>query len=141
MAYHRDYIMRMMEMMAEMIAIFLGLIKKGDLQQARKQLNRAYLDLLKQDASFFFFFYIDCLTDELISKHNYTNNHLKVLSELFFAEGKLQEKLNNSPEAITNYKKALLLLNFIEQEASTFSMTANNRKTLIKSRIQELTIP
>ena len=53
MIYEKDYILRMIEMMGEFIAAILGLIKKGDYKQASESLDRAYHNLLKEDASFF----------------------------------------------------------------------------------------
>lgn len=42
--YQKDLIIRMIEMIADLIAIILGLAKKGDLPQATELLDNAYLD-------------------------------------------------------------------------------------------------
>jgi hypothetical protein len=42
--YQKDYILRMLEMLATLIAGILGLIKKGDLQQASHALENACRD-------------------------------------------------------------------------------------------------
>lgn len=73
----------MIEMIADLIALLLGLIKKGDLPQASKLLENAYRDFLKEDASFFRNLPKEKLTNKLLTEHNYTNGHLKILSELF----------------------------------------------------------
>jgi hypothetical protein len=43
----------MIEMIGELIAGVLGLIKKGDYQNARNTLEQAYYNFLKEDAAFF----------------------------------------------------------------------------------------
>jgi len=139
MAYRQDYILRMMEMMAEMIALFLGLIKKGDLQQANKRLNNAYRDFLKKDAAFFHQLPLDNLTTELLQKHDYTHDHLKVLSELFFAEAELLLAQNKSAEALVFYKKALTLLDYTEKQSLNFSITNIGRRNTLNERITTLT--
>jgi len=136
--YQKDFILRMIEMMAEVIAIFLGFIKKGDTEQAARCLEKAYRDILKQDAAFFTRIPKDKLTSKLIEEHNYTNDDLKILSELFFAEGELHKARNDKKSALGFYQKALLLFEFVEQEAATFSMERENRGKLLKVRINEM---
>jgi len=136
--YQKDFILRMMEMMAEMIAIFLGLIKKGDTTQAARCLDKAYRDILKQDAAFFNEMPKEKLTNQLIEEHHYTNGHLKILSELFFAEGELRRARNEAGSALVYYDKALLLFDFVEKESATFSAERVERGQLLRARIEEL---
>jgi len=136
--YQKDYILRMIEMIGDLIAALLGLIKKGDLEQAEKIIERGYFELLRRDASFFQLIPKDQLTDKLLGDHHYTNGHLEVLSELFFAEATLseaQKKLNNS---LICYEKSFVLLEFLEQEDKTWSAKREERKILLKERIAVL---
>jgi len=133
--YQKDYILRMIEMIGDLIAVLLGLIKKGDLEQAEKILERGYFELLRRDASFFQLIPKEQLTDKLLGDHHYTNGHLEVLSELFFAEATLseaQKKLNNS---LICYEKAFVLLEYLEQEDKTWSEKREERINLLKERI------
>jgi len=84
--YQKDYILRMVEMIGDLIAAFLGLLKKGDLDQAEKLMERGYTELLRNDASFFLLIPKEQLTDKLLGEHHYEHYHLEILSELFFAE-------------------------------------------------------
>lgn len=118
-------------MLAEMIAGMLGLIKKGDLEQASVALDRAYIDFLKEDAAFFRKLPKDKISEKLLEEHNYTQGHLKVLSELFYAEAELRVAGGNKGDALEYYEKSLALLEFIEKDSPTFSMDT-------QSRIQEL---
>ena len=136
--YQKDYILRMIEMIGDLIAVLLGLIKKGDLEQAEKILERGYFELLRRDASFFQLIPKEQLTDKLLGDHHFTNGHLEVLSELFFAEATLseaQKKLNNS---LICYEKSFVLLEFLEQEDKTWSAKREERKILLKERIAVL---
>lgn len=136
--YQKDFILRMIEMIADLIALILGLIKKGDLPQASQLLENAYREFLKEDASFFRNLPKEELTNELLIKHNYTNGHLKILAELFFAEGELQAVLKNKKKGLTYYEKALILFEFTNQNSNTFSFSEESKIALITTKIDHL---
>lgn len=133
--FQKDYILRMVEMIGDLIAALLGLIKKGDLEQAEKILERGYYELLRRDASFFQLIPKEQLTDKLLGEHHYTNGHLEVLSELFFAEATLSEAQKKLNDSRTYYEKSLVLLEFLEQEDKTWSAKREERKIMLKERI------
>jgi len=133
--FQKDYILRMVEMIGDLIAALLGLIKKGDLEQAEKILERGYFELLRRDASFFQLIPKEQLTDKLLGDHHYTNGHLEVLSELFFAEAMLSEAQNKLNNSLICYEKSLTLLEFLEKEDKTWSAKRDERKSLLKKRI------
>ena len=136
--FQKDYILRMVEMIGDLIAALLGLIKKGDLDQAEKILERGYIELLRREAAFFLAIPIEKLTGTLIEDHNFENGHLAVLSELFFAEATLNEAQNKLPYAVTCYQKSLKLLEFLEDEDKTWSAKREERLTILKTKISEL---
>lgn len=128
----------MIEMIADLIALILGLIKKGDLPQASQLLENAYREFLKEDASFFRNLPKEELTNELLIKHNYTNGHFKILAELFFAEGELQAVLKNKKKGLAYYEKALFLFEFTNQNSNTFSFSEESKIALITTKIDHL---
>ncbi len=134
--HQKDFIMRMIEMIADLIALILGLIKKGNLPQATKLLDNAYREFLKKDASFFRSLSKDKLTKELLTEHNYTNDHLKILSELFFAEGELNIAKGDKENGLSYYEKSLMLLEFTEQNSNSFSLGNQSRISLLKEKIR-----
>ncbi|MDQ1772470.1 hypothetical protein GQR60_18065 [Labilibaculum sp. A4] len=134
--YQKDFIMRMLEMIADLIALLLGLIKKGDLSQAHKLLENAYRDFLKEDASFFRNLPKEKLTEDLLTKHNYTNSHLKILSELFFAEAELNIAKGDKVNGLNYYEKSLLLLEFTEKDSNTFSLSNDSKIRSLKEKIK-----
>ena len=136
--YQRDYILRMIEMIAELIAGILGLIKKGDFQQASQSLDNAYYDFLKQDAALFRSIDKEKLTKDLISQHNYTHAHLEILSELFYAEAELLYAQGQQSRSIEFYEKTLILYEFVNRESKTFSFDKELKISIIRNRIAQL---
>ena len=136
--FQKDYILRMVEMIGELIATFLGLIKKGDLEQAEKILERGYIELLRREAAFFQSIPKDKLTTTLIGEHNYQNGHLAVLAELFFAEATLNEAQQKVANSLICYEKSLILLEFLEEEDKTWSAKRDERRIVLKTKISQL---
>lgn len=136
--YQKDYILRMIEMLSEMIAAIMGLIKRGDYRKASERLERIYYDLLKQDASFFQAIPVDDLTHTLLQEHNYTNGHLEILAELFNAEAELEMAQGNRAGSLEYSNKSLILFEFIDKELKTYSPERQNKMGLIKKRIEAL---
>jgi len=136
--YQKDYILRMVEMIGDLIAAFLGLLKKGDLDQAEKLMERGYTELLRNDASFFLLIPKEELTDKLLGEHHYEHYHLEILSELFFAEASLAEARHKKGHSLDCYEKSLLLTEFLEQEDKTWSARREERKALLREKISLL---
>ena len=136
--FQKDYILRMIEMIGDLIAAILGLIKKGDHEQAEKLLERGYYELLRRDASFFQLVPKEQLTNKLLGEHHYTNGHLTVLAELFFAEANLSEAQNKLNNSLICYEKSLVLLEFLEHDDKTWSAKREERISLLKERIAQI---
>ena len=136
--YQRDYILRMIEMIGDLIAGILGLIKKGDHEKATQALENAFYDFLKKDSAFFTSIPKEKLTSKLLEEHNFTNGHLEILSELFYAQAKLSFAQKKIADSLLNYEKSLLLLEFTEKESKTFSAEKQSRITSIQNQIARL---
>lgn len=135
--YQKDYILRMIEMLGDLLAGIFGLVKKGDLTEASEKLDRIYYDILKEDAAFFRSIPAADLTRRLIGEHNYTNGHLEILAELFNAEAELELALGNQAESIEYSEKALLLFEFIDLQQKTLSVERLDKIAAIRERIGE----
>jgi len=136
--YQRDFILRMIEMLAELVAGIFGLIKEGDFQKASQSIESAYQDLLKEDSTFFNKIPLNELTNHLVREHNYTNGHLEILSELFYAQAELLFAQKNYSECLGFYQKSLYLLEFVIKESQTFSFEKQSKISALKNRITEL---
>ncbi len=128
----------MIETIMKFIGEFLGLLKKGDLDEASEQLAKAYNTFLKEDSAFFQSIPAGELTDKLLKEHNYTNGHLEVLAELFNAEAELRYACNDKPGCLEFSEKSLILFEFIDREYKTFSMVRINKMEALRNRIAEL---
>jgi hypothetical protein len=136
--YQKDYILRMIEMLGELIRAVLGLIVKGNFQEAEEKLNEAYLTFLRKDASFFHLIPFEKLTSTLLTEHNYTNGHLEILAELFHAEARLQDAKGNTSESLAMYEKSLALFSFANDNFRTYSEERIQKMEKIRNRISEI---
>jgi hypothetical protein len=136
--YNRDYVLRMIEMIGDLIAAILGRIRKGEYENASEQLSNLYYDVLKEDASFFRNLPEEDLTANLLRDHNYTNGHLEILAELFNAEAELSQARGQNPESLTYSRKSLILFEFIDAEQRTYSLERINKMESIRKRIEML---
>jgi len=133
--YQKDYIMRMAEMIGDLIAGIFGLVRKGNFTEASEKLERIYYDMLKEDAAFFRSIPAADLTRKLLEEHNYTNGHLEVLAELFNAEAELELAQGNKAGCIEYSEKALLLFEFIDIQQKTLSVERLDKMAAIRERI------
>jgi hypothetical protein len=119
--YQRDYILRMIEMLGDLIAGIMGLIKKKRFDEASEKLGRIYFDMLKQDATFFRNLSSEEISYRLLKDHNYTNGHLEILAELFYTEAELMLARGNRRGCLDFSLKSLKLFEFIDREYRTYS--------------------
>jgi hypothetical protein len=136
--YQKDYLLRMLEMLGDLIAAVFGLARKGDFQQATENLERVYYDMLKEDATFFRAIPKENLTQELLEKHNYTNGHLEILAELFNAEAQLAAAQGKSQDCREYSEKSLLLFEFLDLQQKTLSIERLDKMSAIRERIVKL---
>jgi len=136
--YQKDYILRMLEMIRELIMGILGLIKKGDLEKAGDQLDRLYYDFLKEDSAFFTAIPAGELTQKLLHEHNYTEGHLEILAWLFDTEAELNLARGNKEMCLEFSRKSLKLFEFIDNEQKTYSAGRLGKMTSIRNRIKSL---
>jgi hypothetical protein len=136
--YQKDYILRMIEMAAKMLAAILGQIKGGELYKASEGLENLYYDILKEDAAFFRGIPVDQLTEKLLNDHNYTNGHLEILAELFNAEAELCFANKDIPGTIGYSDKSLRLMEFIDKEYKTYSQERLEKMEEVRRRLKAL---
>ena len=136
--YQKDYILRMLEMIRELIMGILGLIKKGDLEKAGDQLDRLYYDFLKEDSAFFTMIPAGDLTEKLLHEHNYSNGHLEILALLFDTEAELELARGNRTLSLDFSRKSLIILEYIDNEQKTYSAGRMGKMTSIRNRIKSL---
>lgn len=136
--YQKDYILRMIEMVGQLIAAILGKIRKGEYDTAYRQLSNLYYDVLKEDAAYFRNIPENELTTSLLKNHNYTNGHLEILAELFSAEAELSIAENKNTSAITFLRKSLIIFEFIDSEQKIYSLERINKMEALRRKLELL---
>jgi hypothetical protein len=136
--YQKDYILRMIEMLGDLLRGIFGLITRGDLKQAEAKLNEAFYVTLRKDSWFFQNIPVSDLTKTLIEDHNYTNDHLLILAELLYAEAELQLARNKKAVGLLNYQKSLALFEFVDQAYRTYSEDRLVRMNEIRKKISDI---
>ncbi len=94
--------------------------------------------MLKEDASFFRVIPEKDLTNKLILEHNYTNDHLEILAELFNAEAELDLAQGNKSGCLEYSRKSLILFEFVDTNQKTYSLERINKMESIRKRIETL---
>jgi len=136
--YQKDYILRMIEMLGDLIAAILGLARSGDFSKASEKLERVYYDMLKEDASFFRSIPMEDLTRKLLEEHNYTDGHLEILAELFNAEAEIQMTLGNRDGSLEYSEKSLMLFEFVDLQQKTLFPERLEKMNAIRERMSAL---
>jgi hypothetical protein len=130
MGIERDYLMRQIMMLLELIQKILGLRKKGFYKEAEEEINYIYnyLQLKKdvQDMS------AEDLIDYLIAEKKFTNYHLEVIAFLFKEQGELEI---NSTLKLNFFRKAYFLLERADRESTSFSMERQLKLTELRDSL------
>lgn len=125
-------------MVRDLILGILGLIEKGKLEQASEGIERVYVDILRQDSTFFQAIPAGELTQKLLHEHNYTDGHLEILAELMNAEAELEFVRGKWKESLEFSQKSLVLFEFIDNEQKTYSTERLEKMDAIRNRIATL---
>jgi hypothetical protein len=134
----RDYILSMIEMLGELVAGIISLIRKGDFKNAEQKIDELYSDLLKQDASYFNELSEENFTEILLQQHNYTNGHLEILAELMYVQAELSMARKDYEISADCYKKSLKLTQFIRTTTRSFSIEKQNKELEIKDKLKHI---
>jgi hypothetical protein len=136
--YEKDYILRMIEMLGDLLRAIFGWIGKGKLEEAETKINEAYLTFLRKDAGFFHRIPEADLTAVLLSDHHYTHGHLEVLAGLMHAEGALYEAKGESRLAAGFFRKSLRVYTFLEENDRTWSEARRDTMATLREAIRRL---
>ena len=127
MGIERDYLMRQLLMLFEVIQKIFRLRKKGDKEEAEKEIKYFY-ECLKieddiQNLS------IKKFTDVLVSEKKLTNEHLEMIAFVMKEQGELAV---NEKEKLNYFYKAYFLLDKVERESTSFSMDRQMKLSELK---------
>lgn len=117
MGIERDYLMRQLMMLFEVIHKILRLRKKGENEEAEKEIHYFY-ECLKIDDDVEKLS-IEQLVDLLENKKKLTNEHIELVAFVIKEQGELASDENKKDGL---FRKAYFLLESVERQSTSFSM-------------------
>ena len=128
----------MIDMFGEMLRGIMGMIRKKNYEEASDAIENAYKELLQKDSAEILKISPENLLKTLQYEYNYEQQHLEIISGLLFAEAELDLAKNDLSKSLTNFKKSLIILNYLDKEQKTFSFERQNRIAEIENRMEEI---
>jgi len=117
MGIERDYLMRQLMMLFEVIQKIMGYRKKGDKKQALQQINYFYTCLkIDEDVRSKS---IEEFLDFLVGKKKLTNEQIEMVAIVLTEQGELAEEMKEKTDF---FRKSYFLLDKVERESTSFSM-------------------
>ena len=117
MGIERDYLMRQMMMLFEVIQKIMNFRKKGQHKAAEEQIDYFYNYLtLERDLPTMS---IESLLAYLTVEKKLTNNHIEMIAYVLKEQGELAEE---SEQKLDFFRKAWFLFEKTERESTSFSM-------------------
>jgi hypothetical protein len=118
----RDYIMRMVEEFGKYLAAIVGLKLDGKPEEALKKIDNVYEGMIDLDPKALKSLSIDELLGYLQIKKKFNNHYLKMIAELLYEEGLIYSEIGDPISARNVLEKSKLLINYLIDEDSTFSI-------------------
>ena len=117
----KDYILRIVEEFARVLAAILGLRQGGQLDEALMQTDKAYRGMLDVDPVVLKSVSLDQLLDYLQNEKEFDRYYLKMIAELLFEEGMIYHELGDPVMSRNVLEKAKLLIGYLMDNDATFS--------------------
>jgi hypothetical protein len=118
----RDYIMRMVEEFGKYLAAIVGLKLDGKPEEALKKIDTVYEGMIDLDPKALKSLSIDELLGYLQIEKKFNNHYLKMIAELLYEEGLIYSEIGDPISARNVLEKSKLLINYLIEEDSTFSI-------------------
>lgn len=130
MGIERDYLMRQLMMLFEVIQKIIRYRKKGENKPAMDEIKYFYkclkIDESVQKKG------INDLLDYLVSDRKLTNEHLEMIAFVLKEQGELEKDAN---EKLNFFRKAYFLLDKVDRESINFSMDRQMKLTELRIHI------
>ncbi len=127
MGIERDYLMRQLKMLFDVIQKILGHRKKGEESLAREQIDFFYKCLkIDEDVRLK---NIEELMNLLVDRKKLTNEHLEMVAIVLKEQGELSE---SAEQKLDFYRKSYIILEKVERESTSFSMERQMRLAGLK---------
>jgi len=130
--YQKDYIMRMIEAFAKMVAGIVGLIRKGDPDTALARIKETYDTILKIDPEELYQ-YDDPEWYKFCNERNL--DELEMVAELLKLEGEIRMDTGKSEEGLRLLYRSLELFNYVDGQSGTFSVFRSEKISTLKEEL------
>lgn len=122
-------------MLGDFLRAIFGMINRKEYHQAQDKLNEAFVTLLKKDATFFDGIAVEELMAALMQEPNFTEEYMEILAELLYARAMLSEAQHKKAESADNYRKSLILFEYVDDVGETFSFERQSRINSIREKL------
>ena len=130
--YQKDYIMRMIEAFAKMVAGIIGLIKKGDPDGALASIKETYDTILKINPEELYQ-YDDPEWYKFCNERTF--DELEMIAELLKLEGEIRIDTGNSEEGLRLLYRSLELYQYVDGQSGTFSVVRFEKISSLKEEL------
>ncbi len=135
----KDFILRMIEEVAKTIGILLGLIKRGDLEAAKKLYSDALNRIFKNyDEDFILNQDVESLKLLFDNEFGESYEGMEVVARLIVKGGDIHLASDNEDKAEQCYLKALEIYNMVEMESGTFSLSRQMEMQQVTQMIDQM---
>jgi glutathionylspermidine synthase len=132
MGFERDYLMRQLLMLFEVLQMIFRLRKKGNKEEALEQV-RIFYETLKIEENTEEL-NIGELMDLLVTKKKFNNEQLEIVAYVLKEQGELTDDDNLQ---LDYFYKSYFLFEKVERESTTFSMDRLMKLEELKERINQ----
>lgn len=130
MGIEKDYLMRQLLMLFEVIQKILRYRKKGEKEKAGQEIQYFYEMLkIENDVKKLTIFE---LLELLETKKKLTNEHIEMVAFVLKEQGELEESANRK---LDFFRKAYFLLEKVERESTSFSMDRQMKLAELKTHL------
>ena len=134
--FQRDYILRLVEQMAQLVAKLIGL----DPEKALEVIDENFTEWLGFGADYIDDIPADQLLDVLINKNNLNVNQLEFLAELLGKQGLAYIEMQQNLTAKDKLNKSLIIFDFVDEQQGLFSLERMNTLSSLKKHLKNITI-
>jgi hypothetical protein len=129
--YSRDYILKLVQLFAQVLARIMGLKEKGDLNKATEVINEAYISLFGLKRFELLELNFDQIIPMLKDRHKLSNEHLEVLAKLMVEDAAIA----GGAEKTDLFRKSLFILEYLNVEQKIYSFEREKLIEKIKENI------
>ena len=128
----RDYILRLIEEAARLLAEAMDLIDKNDPENAEIMIRKTH-ELIKADPHWYDLKLTDLIRQMELAGFDY--DQMEIVADLLNVESSLLEVKQQEDQAFQYLIKSIAILEYIDQYSPTFSFSRNQKINTLRDRL------